>query len=153
MEAFSLTGEFTGHLHRSPVNSPHKSQWRGALMFSLICAWIKGWVSNGEAGDLRRHRAHYNVTVMPTVMRIEVLAKLLPNADNLLARFKLSCCKHWKHFLYLQVGSVLGTSRLRNVSAFFIFLRSFPVLHYIQNNLFVSRLPIWLCLLWFINGV
>ena len=31
-----LCGEFTGH--RSPVNSPHKGQWRGALMFSLICA-------------------------------------------------------------------------------------------------------------------
>ena len=33
-------------------------------MFSLICAWISGWVNNGEAGDLRRHRAHYNVAVM-----------------------------------------------------------------------------------------
>ena len=39
-------------------------QWRGALMFSLICAWINGWVNNREAGDLRRHRAHYDVTVM-----------------------------------------------------------------------------------------
>ena len=33
-------------------------------MFSLICVWINGWVNNGEAGDLRRHRAHYVVTVM-----------------------------------------------------------------------------------------
>ena len=44
-------------IHRSPVNSPHKSQWRGALMFSLICVWINGWVNNREAGDLRRYRA------------------------------------------------------------------------------------------------
>ena len=51
-------------IHRSPVNSPHKSQWRGALIFSLICVWINGWVNNGEAGDLRRYRAHYDVTVM-----------------------------------------------------------------------------------------
>ena len=50
-------------IHRSPVNSPHKGQWRGALMFSLIC-WINDWVNNVEAGDLRRHRAHYDVTVM-----------------------------------------------------------------------------------------
>ena len=50
--------------HRSPVNSPHKGKWRGALMFSLICSWIKGWVNIGEAGDLRRNRAHYDVTVM-----------------------------------------------------------------------------------------
>ena len=50
----------------SPVTGefPHKGQWRGALMFSLICTRINGWVNNGEAGDLRRHRAHYDVTVM-----------------------------------------------------------------------------------------
>ena len=51
-------------IHRSPVNSPHKGQWRGALMFSLICAWINRWVNNREAGDLRRYRAHYDVIVM-----------------------------------------------------------------------------------------
>ena len=50
--------------HRPPVSSPHKGQWRGALMFSLICVWLDGWVNNGEAGDLRRHHAHYDVTVI-----------------------------------------------------------------------------------------
>ena len=50
--------------HRSTVNSPHKGQWSGALMFCLICAWINGWVNNGGAGDLRCHRTHYDVTVM-----------------------------------------------------------------------------------------
>ena len=55
---------FVRGIHRSPVNSPHKVQWRGALKFSLICARINGWVNNREAGDLRRHRAHYDVTVM-----------------------------------------------------------------------------------------
>ena len=55
---------FVRGIHRSPVNSPHKCQWRGALMFSLICAWINGWVNNGETGGLRRHRAHYDVIVM-----------------------------------------------------------------------------------------
>ena len=51
-------------IHRSPVNSPHKGQWRGAVMLSLIRAWIKGWVNNREAGDLRCHRAHYDFTIM-----------------------------------------------------------------------------------------
>ena len=51
-------------IHRSPVNSLHKSQWRGALMVSLTWAWINGWVNNREAGDLRRHQAHYDVIVM-----------------------------------------------------------------------------------------
>ena len=55
---------FVRGIHRSPVNSPHKGQWRGALMFTLICVWINGWVNNRKAGDLRRNRAHYDVTVM-----------------------------------------------------------------------------------------
>ena len=55
---------FVRGIHRSPVNSLHKGQWHGALMFSLICAWIKGWVNNRVAGGLRRHRVHYDITVM-----------------------------------------------------------------------------------------
>ena len=55
---------FVRGIHRSPVNSPHKGQWRGAFMFSLICAWINRWVNNREAGDLRRYFAHYDVIVM-----------------------------------------------------------------------------------------
>ena len=50
-------------IHRPPVNSPHKGQWRGALMFFLICAWTNGWVNNRDADDLRPYRAHYDVTV------------------------------------------------------------------------------------------
>ena len=53
---------FVRGIHRSPVNSPCKGQWRGA--FSLICAWINGWVNNHETGYLRRHRAYYDVIVM-----------------------------------------------------------------------------------------
>ena len=55
---------FVRGIHRSPVNSPHKGQWRGALTFSLICAWINVWVNNLEAADLKRHPAHYDVIVM-----------------------------------------------------------------------------------------
>ena len=67
MEAFSallaicagnslVTGEF-----------PYKALGRGVLMFSLISAWINGWVNNGKAGDLRRHVAHYDVSVMVVI--------------------------------------------------------------------------------------
>ena len=55
---------FVWLIHRSPVNSPHKGQWHGALMFSLIWAWTNNWANNGDAGDLRRHRAHYDGIVM-----------------------------------------------------------------------------------------
>ena len=51
---------FVRGIHRLPVNSPHKDQWRGALVFSFM----NGWVNNREAGDLRRHDTHYDVTVM-----------------------------------------------------------------------------------------
>ena len=55
---------FVRGIHRSPVNSPHKGQWRGALMFSLICVWINNCVKNREAGDLRRYPGHYDVIVI-----------------------------------------------------------------------------------------
>ena len=51
-------------IHWAPVDSPHKSQWRGALMLTLSCAWTNSWANNLDAGDFRRHRAHYDVTVM-----------------------------------------------------------------------------------------
>ena len=48
---------FVRGIRQSPVNFPHKGQWRGSLMFSLICAWINAWINNREAGDLTRHHA------------------------------------------------------------------------------------------------
>ena len=64
METVSASLAFERGIHRSSVNSPLKGQWRGALMFSLICAWINAWVNNREAGDLRRRRTHHDVIVM-----------------------------------------------------------------------------------------
>ena len=61
---FPRDGPFVRGIHRSSVNSPHKGQWRGALMFSLICVWISGWVNNREAGDLKRYCVHCDVIVM-----------------------------------------------------------------------------------------
>ena len=57
---------FVRIIHRSPVNSHHKGQWRGALRFSLICAWITGW-ENHRNSDLRPHRARYDVTMMKCI--------------------------------------------------------------------------------------
>ena len=64
METFLCYWPFVQGIHQSPVNSQHKGQWLGALMFSLICSWIKGWVNSCEAGDFRCHHAHYDVTVI-----------------------------------------------------------------------------------------
>ena len=61
---------FVWGIHRSPLNSPHKCQWCGALLFSLICAWTNGWVNNRDAGNLRCHCAHYDVTEMLNAWRV-----------------------------------------------------------------------------------
>ena len=55
---------FVRGIHRWPVNFLHKGQWRGALTTSLIWTWINGWVNNRKTGDLRRYRAHYDITIM-----------------------------------------------------------------------------------------
>ena len=80
---------FVRGIHRSPVKSPHKGQWRGALMFSLICVWINNWVNNREAGDLRRYRAHHDVTVMNKFNNTMVK----PDPWLLRTNHKLTC--HW----------------------------------------------------------
>ena len=65
-----LCGEFTGHRW-----IPRKG-WSGALVFSLICAWINSWVNNRAAGDQRCHRAHYDVIVMNCSWRWDNLNKI-----------------------------------------------------------------------------
>ena len=67
-------------------DSPHKGQWRVALMFSLICVWINGWVNNREAGDLRLYHAHYDATVMGRDKGgTEHKMRLPPCPDNFIA--------------------------------------------------------------------
>ena len=44
---FCVTGHLCGEVPGSPLNSPHKGEWREALTFTLICVWINGWVNNG----------------------------------------------------------------------------------------------------------
>ena len=51
---------FVSGIHRSSADSPNKDQWRGALLFSLICAWTNGWANYRDDDYLRRHRAHYD---------------------------------------------------------------------------------------------
>ena len=58
---FRDISHFAGNL---PVTGELPAQRPVSLMFSLICVWMIGWISNREAGDLRRHRAHYDVTVV-----------------------------------------------------------------------------------------
>ena len=128
MESFSALLAITG-IHRSPVNSPHKGQWRGAWMFSLICAWINGWVNNGEAGDLRRHHAHYDVTLLerewqhgPKIMMyIDHLVKRNCRSnginDNESSCWLLFRCLHGKSDIDVIPVSSARSSRLTSLLA------------------------------------
>ena len=89
METFSASLAFVRGIHRSPVNSPHKGQWRGTLMFSLICAWTNGWVNNLEAGDWRRHRAHYDATVMERGPHVSWDVKLVAQTNEEMCQGRL----------------------------------------------------------------
>ena len=64
MKTFSALLALCEGIHWSPVDSPHKVQERGALIFSSICTWTSNWADTRDAGDLRRHRANYDVTAM-----------------------------------------------------------------------------------------
>ena len=55
METFLRYWPFVEGIHRSPLDSLTKAS-DGAR--------TNGWANNRDAGDLRRHRAHYDVTVM-----------------------------------------------------------------------------------------
>ena len=89
----------------SPVNSPHKGRWRGALVLSLICAWTNGWVNNRGSGDLRRHRAHNDVTVMLSVLfychfrskKFHVLSKSTTNSVRFCVGLTSGSPKWWQY--------------------------------------------------------
>ena len=55
---------WTGTVHMKYWHFPHKGQWRGALIFTLICTWTNGWVNNRYAGDSKRHCTYHDVTVI-----------------------------------------------------------------------------------------
>ena len=61
---FLVTGplceEFTGHRWIPLPKASEAELW----CFLWSVPWITGWVNDREAGDLRRHRAHYDIIVM-----------------------------------------------------------------------------------------
>ena len=91
---------FVRGIHRSPVNSPHKGQWHGALMFSVICVWIYDWINNREAVDLGCYRAHYDVTVMHWESSAQDIAFIVNNMRQCNKMFKQ---KKWPSCLKAKI--------------------------------------------------
>ena len=100
---------FVRGIHRSPVNSPHKGQWRGALIFTMICVWINGCVNNREAGDLRRYRAHYDVIVMCRQQ----------NGDHFVASSMRECRLWWFLIAEIPIGSLCWKNTEKNPTELF----------------------------------
>ena len=55
---FPRCWSFVKGIHRSPVDSTHKGKWRGALAFSMRCAWTNDWANRRDVVDLRRYCIH-----------------------------------------------------------------------------------------------
>ena len=102
-----ITCPFVRGIHLSSMDSPHNGQWRGVWMFSLICAWTNGWANSRDAGDLRRHRAHYDVTLMGAWLQ----------------GYESTSCRHWERDASLHLKGMLGTpvpmpQRYKNASMY-----------------------------------
>ena len=99
---------FVNGIHRWPVDSPHKGQWRGALMFPLIFAWTNRWVNSRYASDLKRHRARYDVTVVyfspPSVS---------DSGRGILHPHRVRICSHSLDFVFLCRESYISTSLIK----------------------------------------
>ena len=95
---------------RSPVSSPHKRQWRGALVFFFICVWMNGWVNNRKAGDFRRYRAHHDVIVMESVHFEILLLFYWPPLQHL-----MMASWHGNDFCIKSTGSFVGFPHRRPV--------------------------------------
>ena len=106
---------FVRGIHRSPVISPHKGEWRGALMLSLICVWINGWLNNHKAGDLWRHRAHYDATVLHNLdgvfMVVAYINGLVQDCSNPTQLAVL----HWAINIMLPIHSAISSNELSDL--------------------------------------
>ena len=110
-----VTGEFPA---RRPVTR--------SFDVSLICVRINGWVSNGTAGDLRRPRAHYDVTVMwcrdisarssqtslvritcPMLSNSAIYIKPIPHRSVTPIHAELSLMKHYPLTIHCEVTCIL----------------------------------------------
>ena len=103
-------------IQRWPVDSPHKGQWRGALMLSLSYTLTNGWANNRHAGDLIRHRAYYCVIVMihKIISRMWRVTQDNPLGENFVRNqmrcviFHINqlcdrCCRCCNHVLITQI--------------------------------------------------
>ena len=134
---FPIYWPFGRGIHRSPVKSPLKGLWRGALMFSLICVWINGWVNNREASDWRRYCTHYDVTVMLWIMECSKLIPAISSTTNIsicilpLESFMESIwlCNLYLHCIYMH-SLTLSSIKSMHASSIFVVTYTFRIFQF-----------------------
>ena len=102
METFSALLAICAGNSPVPMKSPHKGQWLGALMYSLICAWINDWVNNREAGGLRRNRVHYDVTVMRRKLACFRIKSIIWYAVCRFLSLDIECLKEMARYVHVH---------------------------------------------------
>ena len=91
-----LCGEFNG-----PRWIPRTKASDAELWF-FFCVWINGWVNNREAGDLRRYRAHYDVTVMKQ-SNWSTANPCTYFPGYIVRNSTVYCSPNTKHYIYISV--------------------------------------------------
>ena len=114
---FRVTGPLCRKFTSHRWIPPHKGQRRRALVFSLICPWTNGWVINRDAGDLRRHHAHYHVIVMNYIVVMDWLPRKTKGClyEYLCFLSKLYCVK-LNNVSYEKFGNCTFATRGRSCS-------------------------------------
>ena len=146
-----------------PGDSPLKGQWRRALIFSLICVWINGWVNNREAGDLRRYRAHYDVIVMLKDMGNSALSHY-PNQYRLIVHWtlrnklqgnfnqntKIPIHEYASEHIVCEMAAILSSGRWVNIIAAILPCTIWKTCHWNwqPRRIFMQRCPT----LWNLHG-
>ena len=107
---FRVTGhlcrEFTGHRWIPHTEASDMELW----CFFFIYISINGWVNNREAGDLRCHHTHYDVTVMLIEFcQWQVKNLISPSLQPISVDDRLKHCKHLKaifqsHIFHKLIG-------------------------------------------------
>ena len=97
------------------------------IVHSSICAWTNGWANNQDAGDLRRHGAHCDVTVMTMI--------------------SVSMCKAQSGYVNIKksVKNIIATTRINRCS-FIVYLFIYVVI-YLCSYLFIFNVCLWLLIL------
>ena len=134
-----LCGEFTGHRWIPLTKASDAELW----CFLRFAPWINGCVNNREAGDLRRHRDHYDVVVMCCKEKMKIYFHIIPSIPGQEVVI-LEGAVYRRHLHYFKVQAWLPDF-IMGIIPFRIFC-AWPfwaeIIRYLGNNRVISSLSV-----------